>query len=254
MDKEKIVMKAKKLTARERRLSRETTSVSCESVGLDPAVYHAALRYLFDRPVPEKGGQEWYWDIDEPEFEATPLQWTHIQTVLFANAGNDLALYSDDQVGMGLNHVMSNNAGDIPHMVNDSTVPLADAMRMMRALPTLWRDYLGPRLSTAEPSTIGSRSDRLYFVSYMWFDVWPTFWNAKHIPEWQDAMWRVFCEMLAMPFREAQVSALHGIGHEGTRLNRSKELQAHMDAFIRQVKNDDELKTYAQAAARGMVQ
>ena len=246
-------MKAKKLTARERRLSREPRVPSCESVGLDRAVYSEALRFLFDRPVPEKSGQEWYWHMYEPEFEATPLQWTHIQTVLFANAGVDLAPYNDDQVGMGLNHVMSNNAGDIPHMVNDPYVPLADAMRMMRALPTLWSDCIGPRLDTVHRK-IGSCSDRLYFVSYMWFDVWPTFWNAKHIPEWQDAMWQVFCEMLAMPWREAQVSALHGIGHEGTRLNRPKELQAHMDAFIRQVKNDDELKNYAQAAARGMVQ
>ena len=247
-------MKTKKLTARERRLNRQPTVAVCESVGLDRAVYNEALRFLFDRPVPAKSGQEWYWDMHGLEFEATPLQWTHIQTVMFANAGADLAPYSDDQVGMGLNHVMSNNAGDIPHMVNDPSVPLADAMRMVRALPTLWRDCLGPRLSIAGQSAIGSRSDRLYFVSYMWFDVWPTFWNAKHIPEWQDAMWQVFCEMLAMPWREAQVSALHGIGHEGKRLNRPKELQAHMDAFIRQVKNDDELKNYAQAAARGMVQ
>ena len=246
-------MKAKKLTARERRANRKETPVSCDSINLDPAVYSAALRYLFDRPVPDKSGQEWYWLIDEPEFDATPLQWTHIQTVLFANAGTDLAPYSDEQVGMGLNHVMSNNAGDIPHMVNDPSVPLADAMRMMRALPTLWRDCLGPRLDTG-PSPIGSRSDRLYFVSYMWFDVWPSFWNAKDIPEWRDAMWQVFCEMLAMPYRAAQESALHGIGHEGARLGRPQELQAHMDAFIRQVKNDDELKNYAQAAARGMVQ
>lgn len=246
-------MKNKKMTARKKRQQRETAPATCESVGLDPAVYGAALHYLFDRPVPHKNGQEWYWDIDEPEFDATPLQWTHIQTVLFANAGTDLAPYSDDQVGMGLNHVMSNNAGNIPHMVNDPSVPLADAMRMMRALPTLWSDCLGPRLDTGS-SAIGSRSDRLYFVSYMWFDVWPTFWNAQHIPEWQDAMWRVFCEMLAMPSREAQVSALHGIGHEGTRLNRPRELQAHLDAFIRSVRNDEELKSYAQAAARGMVQ
>lgn len=253
IDKKKIVAKLKKLTARERRLSREPRVASCESVGLDRAVYNEALRFLFDRPVPEKSGQEWYWNMDEPEFEATPPQWTHIQTVLFANAGTDLVPYSDDQVGMGLNHVMSNNAGDIPHMVNDPSVPLAEAMRMMRTLPTLWSDCIGPRLDT-EPRKIGSSSDRLYFVSYMWFDVWPTFWNAKHIPEWQDAMWLVFCEMLAMPWREAQVSALHGIGHEGPRLNRPKELQAHLDTFIRNVKNDDELKTYAQAAARGMVQ
>ncbi len=246
-------MKNKKLTPREKRQQRDHAAVTCESMGLDPAVYNAALRYLFDRPVPDKNGREWYWDIDEPEFDATPLQWTHIQTVLFANAGTDLAPYSDEQVGMGLNHVMSNNAGDIPHMVNDPSVPLADAMRMMRALPTLWRDCLGPRLSKA-PSDIGSRSDRLYFVSYMWFDVWPTFWNAKDIPEWRDAMWRVFCEMLALPWREAQVSALHGIGHEGSRLNRPKESNAPTDAFIRNVTNDEELKNYAQAAARGMVQ
>ena len=246
-------MKNKKLTAREKRQQRNNPPVTCDSMGLDPAVYNAALRYLFDRPVPGKNGRDWYWDIDEPEFEATPLQWTHIQTVLFASAGTDLAPYSDEQVGMGLNHVMSNNAGDIPHMVNDPSVPLADAMRMMRALPSLWRECLGPRLSKA-PSAIGSRSDRLYFVSYMWFDVWPTFWNAKDIPEWRDAMWQVFCEMLAMPWREAQVSALHGIGHEGSRLNRPKELQAYMDAFTRNVKNDEELKNYAQAAARGMVQ
>lgn len=246
-------MKNKKPTAREKRLQRCTAPVTCESVGLDPATYRAALRYLFDRPAPDQHGQEWYWQIDEPTFEATPLQWTHIQTVLFANAGADLAPYSNEQVGMGLNHVMSNHAGDIPHMVNDPSVPLADAVRMVRALPTLWRDCLGPRL-TSTPSAIGSRSDRLYFVSYMWFDVWPTFWNAKHIPAWQDAMWQVFCEMLAMPWREAQVSALHGIGHEHENLNRPKELKAHMDAFIHNVKNDDELKTYAQAAAIGMVQ
>lgn len=246
-------MKPKKLTARERRLNREPRLASCESVGLDRAVYSEALRFLFDRPVPAKSGQEWYWHMVEPEFEATPLQWTHIQTVLFANAGVDLAPYSDDQVGMGLNHVMSNNAGDIPHMVNDPCVPLADAMRMMRALPTLWLDCIGPRLDTAHRK-IGSSSDRLYFVSYMWFDVWPTFWNAKDIPQWQDAMWQVFCEMLATPSREAQVSALHGIGHEGVRLNRPKALKAHMDTYIRSVRNDDELKTYAQAAACGMVQ
>jgi hypothetical protein len=246
-------MKNKKLTPREKRQQRDHAAITCEAMGLDPAVYNAALRYLFDRPVPERNGQEWYWDIDEPEFDATPLQWTHIQTLLFANAGTDLAPYSDEQVGMGLNHVMSNNAGDIPHMVNDPSVPLTDAIRMVRVLPSLWRDCLGPRLETG-PGPIGSRSGRLYFVSYMWFDVWPAFWNAKDIPEWRDAMWQVFCEMLAMPWREAQVSALHGIGHEGPRLNRPRELQAHMDAFIRNVKNDEELKNYAQAAARGMVQ
>lgn len=227
--------------------------MSCASLGLDALVYADALRYLFDRPVPAKGEQEWYWDIDEAQFQATPLQWTQIQTVLFANAGTDLAAYSDEQVGMGLNHVMSNNAGEIPHMVNDPSVPLADAMRMMQALPTLWRDCFGPRLKAVH-RPIGSSSERLNFVCYMWFDVWPSFWNAKHIPEWRDAMWHVFCEMLQVPCREVQISALHGIGHNVRYLQRPKEIQARIDAFIRDVRDDEELKSYAHAAASGMVQ
>ena len=228
-------------------------AVSCASVGLDASLYAKALRYLFDRPVPEKNGQEWYWHIDEPAFEATPLEWTLIQTVLFKDAGVDLAPYTDDQVGMGLNHVMSNNAGDIPQMAHDPSVPLADAMRMVRALPQLWGSCLGPRLGAAQ-RPIGHGDGRLYFVCYMWFDVWPTFWNAKHIPEWREAMWQVFCAMLEMPYRDVQVSALHGIGHDGDLLDRPQELQQRLSEFIRHVKDDDELKNYAEAAACGMVQ
>ncbi|MCR6479649.1 hypothetical protein NU688_26070 [Variovorax sp. ZS18.2.2] len=234
-------------------VTRQQQSSTLASIGLDQALYANALRYLFDRPVPAEGEREWYWDLDEPEFTATPLEWTHIQTVLFANAATDLTPYSDDQVGMGLNLVMSNNAGDIPLMVNDPSVPLAEAMRMMQVFPCLWRDCIGPRLSKVHES-IGSSRDRLGFVCYMWFDVWPTFWNAKHVPEWRDAMWFVFCEMLAMPCREVQVAALHGIGHEGRYLQKPKELQKRMEEFIRNVRDDDELKSYAQAAESGMVQ
>ena len=70
--------------------------------------YAAAIVYLFDRPVPQGQEQEWFWNIDEPEFPATLLEWTRIQTVLFANAGRDLERFDDEQVGMGLNYVMSN--------------------------------------------------------------------------------------------------------------------------------------------------
>ena len=80
--------------------------LTAESIGLDPLLYASALRYLFDRPVPGAGEQEWYWDIDEAEFVATPLEWTRIQTVLFANAGSDLQAHDDEHVGMGLNYIL----------------------------------------------------------------------------------------------------------------------------------------------------
>jgi hypothetical protein len=212
------------------------------------------LRYLFDRPVPKEGEQEWYWNSDEPEFEATPLEWTRIQTLMFANAGTDLTPYSNQQVGMGLNHVMSNNAGDIPHMANDPSVPLADAMRMMEAFPSLWRDCIGPRLDAAEAKGDEDSVKRLDFVCYMWFDVWPTFWSAKDIAEWRDALWHVFCEMLDMPCREVQRSALHGIGHDGRYLERQAAIDQRIERFIAAKNSDTELVNYARAAARGMVQ
>ncbi len=247
-------MKPKKLTASQKRQGRKTATLTAETIGLDPALYANALHYLFDRPVPGRGEQEWYWSSDEPEFEATPLEWTRIQTVLFANAGTDLAPYNNQQVGMGLNHVMSNNAGDIPHMANDPSVPLADAMRMMEAFPSLWRDCIGPRLDAAEAQEDEDSVKRLDFVCHMWFDVWPTFWNAKHIPEWRDALWQVFCEMLDMPCREVQRSALHGIGHDGRYMERQAAIDQRIDRFIADKRGDADLVDYARAAARGMVQ
>lgn len=243
-------------TGREKRLqrlARHATPFAASTIGLDAALYASALRYLFDRPVPEKNGQEWFWSLDEPVFDATPVQWTHIQTVLFAQAGADLAPYSDEQVGMGLNYVMSNCVSNVPDMATDDTVPLADALCMLRAFPHLWRDCIGPRLAHVH-APIGSASGgRLGFVCYMWFDAWPTFWQARHIPAWRDAIWHILCDMLAMPYREVHIAALHGIEHHGHDLQRPRELRQRIGTFINSVHHDEELKNYAQAAINTIV-
>lgn len=247
-------MNTKRLTPAKRRRLAQTPDWSPQGVGLPPEMYAAALRYLFDRSVPLAQEQEWYWNIDEPDFEATPLEWTRIQTVLFARAGNDLAAYSDEQVGMGLNYVMSNAVSDVPFAAIDASVPLDEAMRMMQAMPALWRQCIGPRLASLQVP-IGASAGRLAFVCYMWFDVWPTFWNVRHEPRWRDAVWHVLREMLDVPCREVQVAALHGIGHCGGDLDRQDVIDRTVEAFIRTIGNDDrELKNYADAARRGCVQ
>ena len=95
---------------------------------------------------------------------------------------------------------------------------------------------------------------RLVFVCHMWFDVWPTFWNAMHIPEWRDALWHVFCEMLDMPCREVQRSALCAIAHDGLYLERQAAIDRRIDRFIAVKKGDADLVEYARAAVRSMVQ
>ena len=242
-------MKAKRPTAAQRRRQAPPQDWSPQGIGLEPELYAAALRYLFNRPE----GQEWYWNLDEPEFEATPLEWTRIQTVLFANAGADLAGYSDEQVGMGLSYVMDNGLSNVPFAATAASVPLDEAMRMMQAMPALWRDCFGPRLAHLHVP-IGTSRGRLAHVCHMWFDVWPTFWSARHEPRWQEAIWRVLKSMLEVDCREVQAAALHGIGHELKHLGRRDEIEKTVSAFIRSVDRDDlNLKTYAEAARQGMV-
>ncbi|PTT90226.1 hypothetical protein DBR42_06420 [Pelomonas sp. HMWF004] len=247
-------MRAKRLTAAQRRRLAQAPDCSLLGVGLAPDLYAAALQYLFDRPSPAGAHNEWYWDVDEPLFEATPLEWTHIQTVLFANAGADLAAYNDEQVGMGLTYVMNNSVSDVPFAAIDASVPIQEAMRMMHAMPELWRQCIGPRLAGLH-RPIGSDAGQLGYACYMWFDVWPTFWNVRHEPSWQEALGRVLHEMLEMPWREVQVAALHGIGHRLRDLDRKDEIANTIVAFIRSIDpNDTELKNYAEAARQGMVQ
>lgn len=246
-------MKPKKIREAERLRQAQALHSTPQGVGLAPELYAGALRYLFDRPVPQGQEQEWFWDIDESPFEATPLEWTRIQTVLFANAGRDLAAYDDEQVGMGLNYVMSNGISNVPFAAIDASVPIEEAMRMMAAMPRLWHDCFGPRLGM-DRSAIGSRSDRLYFACYMWFDVWPTFWNVRQSAPWRQAMWEVFRQMLAMPWRDVQVAALHGIGHTMRDLEQPL-VDAAIDQLLRQADPQDaELRDYAQAARCGLVQ
>lgn len=225
-----------------------------EGVGLARDQYAAALRYLFDRPVPGPQGHEWYWDDDPPGFTASPLEWTRIQTALFANSGTDLVPFSDEQVGMGLNYLLSNAISEVPFAVIHASVPSAEALRMMQAMPILWRDCFGRRLAHLQ-APIGSVPGRLAYVCYMWFDVWPTFSNVRDVPWWREALWQVFCEMLQVPCREVQVAALHGIGHEGRSLRPQGQINALLDRFLRSSNpHDVELRQYADAARRGEVQ
>jgi hypothetical protein len=226
-----------------------------EDLGLDPARYQAMLRHLFDRPVPQGQEQAWYWDVDEPDFAATPLEWTRFQTILFANAGTHLADFSDDQVGMGLYVVMDNGQSEINLAATDASVPLVEAMRMMQAMPGLWRDCLGPRLAGLHAPIGSAAGGRLGHACYMWFDCWYTFYRVREQPAWRDAMWTLLSELLAQPFREAQVAALHGIGHNVMFLDRQPLVDDTLHAFIGRTDPDDgELRRYAEAARRGMVQ
>lgn len=161
---------------------------------------------------------------------------------------------------MGLNYLMSNGISDVPYAAIHRTVPMAEAMRMMQAMPALWRGCVGPRLARRH-IPIGSGSDLLGHVCHMWFDVWPTFRCACRdlsqaaAAPWRESMARVLASMLEVPSREVQVAGLHGIGHHIRDLDDQPQLGRAIDALLQRLGcADAELAAYAESARRGMVQ
>jgi hypothetical protein len=247
-------MKPKRAIPSHPRCDGQQLDWSPSGLGLDSGRYEAVVNYLFERPVPQGQQQEWYWDDDLEVFEATPLEWTRFQAAIFANSAKDLAKFSNEQVGMGLNYLMSNAVSDVPYAAIDADVPLDEALRMMRAMPLLWRDCIGPRMAS-DQAPVGHSEGWLGYACYMWFDVWPTYRNVRDVRAWADAVWDVLKQMLAVPCRAVQIAALHGIGHAGRDLDRWQEVDAAVSAFVMSVRDDDEeLRNYAEAARTGNVQ
>jgi hypothetical protein len=227
--------------------------ITPETVGLNRALYESALKFLFDRPERVDGQKEWYWSEFHEDFEATPLEWTRIQTVLFSNAGKDLALYSNEQVGMGLNYIMSNGVSDVAFAAIDPSVPLEEAILMLRVFPCIWKDCFAPRMEDIH-RPIGSGEDMLSYVCYMWFDVSPTFRKAPKVIEWRQGLETIFCEMLKISSREVFISALHGIGHCTNLIDMERIEPQVKNCLERFQHNDPEIVEYAHCALVGNVQ
>jgi hypothetical protein len=227
-----------------------------EQIGLDPAKYEAAINYLFDRPESSRTmGEEWYWNYEEKPFEATPLEWVRIQTVLFSRCGLDLARFSENQIGMGLHYIMDSGVSEVSMSALDKSVDVRESLRMMRHFPTLWRDCIGARMSDVFDPIGACKRGRFGYVCYMWFDVWALGYVRQSDPIWTEAIWNVLKEILSIDVREVQIAALHGIGHCAVGLGLDDEVEKVVRSFWLGLKDkDEELKSYAKAAAKGMVQ
>jgi hypothetical protein len=227
-----------------------------EQIGLSSEKYQAAIKYLFDRPDYEGSfAAEWFWNTDEPEFDATPREWVLIQTVMFARAGEDLQRYNDEQVGTGLKYIMDGGISNVSLAIFDDSVSEHERLLMLNFFPNLWRHCIGPRLKDVFDPIGAVKRGRLGYVCYMWFDVWPAGYTGRADQAWTKALWNVFKELLTIDVREVQIAALHGIGHCAIGMGFDAEIKETVRDYRLNLDNaDDELKSYAKAAANGAVQ
>lgn len=175
--------------------------------------YQEWLTFVFRRELTDPA---WYFDFKEPDFEATAHEFTALITRTFRRSGTDLAQYSNDQVGQGLQYILSNSCSNIIFALRDNQVPLDERMQAVRSIKTLYSDCFNTRCTPA----LGHRShpsanSALNFICYMLWDVSP-------VASWErvdrkDEIYPVVLEVLADALTSSNIacveSALHGLGH-----------------------------------------
>jgi hypothetical protein len=142
-------------------------------------------------------------------------------TKLFSNFGQITTKYTIEQIDQGIWGILGANL-ELYELIFDPVVPLDNRLACIRAMYHVFSDFvahlqteLGPNLSSF----------------YMWWDlILHGFWNPNkpHFPntykgdaskldpesrQMLDVMFGTLEQILSLPDRESQKSALHGLGH-----------------------------------------
>jgi hypothetical protein len=142
-----------------------------------------------------------------------------------------LSAYDDAQLEKGIWFVVGAQLAD---WLWDADVPLELRLENIAAMPTMFREFLAER--TIEPAC------------GMWWDMLRTFEDDPG-PRIVEAMVAALTEVLQLPVRHCQMSALHGFGHL-----RHSAKEGVIRAFLARARDlDDEVAQYAEKAIAGTV-
>jgi len=136
-------------------------------------LYQKQLQYIFNRPVTEPA---WYWtprDEEEDVFGEDPLAAFEFIERLCQHPQSDLAPYSDDQVGLGLNFIFDNNCSNLACDFKTANVPFKRREAAIRNLFVLFRDVLNERCYALTSSDRQENLSQLNYICYMFWDVSP---------------------------------------------------------------------------------
>ena len=214
-----------------------------------PPRYAEWLAFFFgraDRDAPDKWAMDWH-------FEAPPADVADLFVHTMDNSGRDLHHFSDGQIAVGLESLLFSDHSNIPHIVTGDGVSEPQRVAVLRSLKHLYAGCLTQR----SPKVLGHLSEhtenRLWYVTYMLWDV--TIYDAVALKtsERTDALFEVFDTGLRSPNIACVESVLHGLGHVGNKAG--TRAQVMIDQWLATApKVRPELLTYARAARTGMIQ
>jgi hypothetical protein len=209
------------------------------------------VKFVFDRPTDHGNG--WYFDIDVETEPVPPPTYVDFTTRLFQESGVLLRPFSDAQVDLGLNFLVSNHASNNIFALQNETIPIAKRIEFVRAILDLNRQCFEtrctPHLSHLDRQTTPDHVNRLNMICYMW---WDTFIAPGR--ELNEACLWVMENSLQLSNPAVIEGALHGLGHWTSHY--PDRCAAIIENFLetRAIKFSEELHAYATWAQSGCIQ
>lgn len=233
----------------------------------EPPRYRAWLAHVFDRPE-----TQWYFerpvDPDVPDGimfpDATNDELARLCIHTFRQAGTDLKDFTDAQVNLGLNYIVSGNC-IVVEAIMSRDLPAELVTELARSIEDLFRDCFEPRCTPALSSMLGGcrtpveeapPMSPLNEICYMFWDTSPLLtwrsWPGDLQP--QDAVYEVLETTLHLGNPACIESALHGLGHLAqARRETSTRASDITRQFMATRPLTPELREYAARAATGYV-
>lgn len=210
--------------------------------------------YAFDHPV-EPSMPAWHWDWDAASWDELKEPGVTVEylTRFFEDIAEVAAPYTDAQLNQGLWFIGNNACSSHMFAVNDEHVPLADRVRCIHAMSSLYENLFAVRCTPH----LGHRSEEgnpLNSACYMWWDILPIGGDPKTRDGQQlnQAMLDVMQNALEIDSDACRESALHGLGH--SHYIYPEKVEKIIDAFLKQHPNlRPELEIYAKSARGGCV-
>jgi hypothetical protein len=218
--------------------------------------YQRQLDYLFNRPTDEP---EWYWrteDWVEGIFDDNTLDTFTFLETLFTNPKADLAAYSDDQIGLGLNYIFNNSCSNMTHKFKGAKVSFERKIKVLQGLNALFRDVLNARCDAVNSAFSQEKLSKLNYVCYMFWDITPLSvyesLDKNEIDIYNATIAEIMKKCLRLSNPACVESGLHGLGHLA--FGYPKIAVPIIDNFLKNGKCKNEtLINYAKMARTGMI-
>lgn len=217
-----------------------------------PTDYRGWLDHVFNRPVAKP---EWFWEATT-EAGWEPAEADFLTYVAQTFEGPEAAFrgFSDAQISQGLNFLINPSCSNDMFALKDEKFAWPKRQRVIRAIPTLFRDCFAKRCSPLLSAIDEQGAGPLNGSCYMWWDVFPLSGDAKNVAQ-NDLDQEVLAVMqstLNLDHVACQESALHGLGHWARHY--PAQVGKIIDEFLAgNTKLRPELKHYALQARTGRV-